>query len=71
MNPGETMARVALAAWEKAAGTLSTSMVRDPRVLELGASVLQLSLMWKKTMDQMVALSLAGAVSGLDPEVGK
>lgn len=62
MTSGETMAREALAAWEKAAGGMSASMVRDPRVLELGANMLQLGLLWKATMDQLVALSRPGAV---------
>jgi len=69
MNPGEKMAREALAAWEKAAGTLSESVVRDPKVLELGASLLQLGLVWKKTLDQMVALSLSGTTQ-LGPKLG-
>jgi hypothetical protein len=71
MTPGETMAREALAAWEKAAGGMSESMVRDPRVLELGASLLQLGLVWKKAMDQMVALSLPGGIPGPAPGAGK
>ena len=68
MTPGETMARDALAAWEKAAGALTTSMVRDPRNLELGANMLQLGLMWKRTADQfvgsLIAMSLKGPGTG-------
>lgn len=64
MTPGETMAREALATWEKAASAYSESVVRDPRVLELGANMLKLSLQWKKTMDQLIALSMPGSLPG-------
>ncbi len=71
MTPGETMAREALATWEKAAGSFSESLVRDPRNLELGASMLRLSLMWKRTADQfvghMIAMALKGPSSGNNP----
>lgn len=64
MTPGETMAREALATWEKAASAYSESVVRDPRVLELGSNMLKLGLQWKKTMDQLLALSIPGAFPG-------
>ena len=72
MTPGETMAREALATWEKAAGTFSESLVRDPRNLELGASMLRLSLMWKRTADQLVGhwLSHALAMTSHGPTSG-
>lgn len=64
MTPGETMAREALATWEKVAGTFSDSLVRDPRNLELGASMLRLGLMWKRTTDQFIGQMFALALQG-------
>jgi hypothetical protein len=58
------MAREALATWEKVAGTFSDSMVRDPRNLELGASMLRLGLMWKRTTDQFVGHLISMALQG-------
>jgi hypothetical protein len=60
MNPAETMMRDALAAWEKAASKATEQVVRDPRMLELGSSMLKLGLAWKKTLDQMVTASFQG-----------
>jgi hypothetical protein len=51
--PGEQAARAALAAWEQAAGKLAEATVRDPRTLELGASLLRTMLECKRTADQM------------------
>jgi hypothetical protein len=60
MNPSETMMREELAAWEKAATQATEQVVRDPRMLELGSSLLKLGLTWKKTLDQLVAASFQG-----------
>ena len=60
MAPGEQIARDALAAWEKSAGQVAEQMVRDPRVLELGTSMLRVSLEWKRSVDQMIAASIPG-----------
>ena len=55
MLPGETIAREALAAWEKAASKMAEQTVRDPRTLELGAEWLRSSLLWKRAQDQLMA----------------
>ena len=57
MNPGETMAREALAAWEKAASAYSESLVRDPRVLELGFSYLSALSLPEVVQPHLEALS--------------
>jgi hypothetical protein len=53
--PGETIAREALAAWEKTASKCAEQAVRDPRTLELGAEWLRSSLMWKRAHEQLAA----------------
>ena len=55
----ETFAREALAAWEKAASTVSAYTVRDPQVLELGVGMLRAGLLWKSAVDTMTAHMMA------------
>jgi len=55
MNAGESFAREALSAWEKAASEASDKMVRDLRTLEFGAAMLQNQLAWKRATDTFVA----------------
>jgi hypothetical protein len=47
---GESFRRL-LAAWERTTAQVAEAVVRDPRMLAVGARVLRSHLLWKRTLD--------------------